>query len=507
MITLYQFQLNAADDIDAGFNQGARSQLLVSPTGSGKTIIMSESARRRIARYQPGLVIAHRREIIKQTADKLRANGIEPGIIMAEVPPSPQRLVQVASVDTLRERALNRKSMPMPLAKWVFIDEAHHAPALTYQRIIDFYPDAEILGATATPCRGDGLGLGNQFETLIECPQVAELIQLGLLVRSRVYAPIDPDLKGVRTQAGDYVVSQLSSRMDTNELVGGIVEHWHKFGEGRQTVAFACDVAHSVHIRDEFLKAGIRAKHLDGKTPIDQREKILAQLKSGETQVVSNCMVLTEGWDMPAVSCLVLARPTKAMGLFRQMAGRVLRAAPDKSDAVILDHSGAVYRHGLPEDPVEWTLQIDRRAINPKQEKCKSGEEHKLSECPKCQVVMMTPPPCACCGWMPATPRAREHEVLDGELGLVTNGHANGQRYTPVEKRDWHAMFKFIQREGNKNPKMPKALYKNKFGHWPPWGEDPVPIPPTPEVRSYVHSRRIAYAKAMEKKRYAGPAA
>jgi DNA repair protein RadD len=184
---------------------------------------------------------------------------------------------------------------------------------------------------------------------------------LGYLVKTRVYAPIRPNLRGVRIRRGDYVEGELAERMDNPKLIGDIVTHWHKYGQPRKTVAFACNVAHSLHIRDEFVRSGVRAEHLDGATPDDERDAILARLETGETELVSNCMVLTEGWDMPEVGCAILARPTRQMGLFRQMIGRVLRPADGKPDAVILDHSGAVFAHGLPEDRVEWTLDPERR--------------------------------------------------------------------------------------------------------------------------------------------------
>ena len=197
---------------------------------------------------------------------------------------------------------------------------------------------------------------------MIEGPQVAELIAGGYLVRTRVYAPVDPDLRGVRTVAGDYNEGQLAERMDRPDLIGDIVTHWHKYGERRKTVAFAVNVPHSIHLRDEFVKSGVRAEHIDGSTPKPERDATLARLASGEIELVTNCMVLTEGWDMPEVGCCILARPTKKMGLYRQMIGRVLRPAPGKADAIILDHSGAVFRHGFAEDRVEWTLDPDRRA-------------------------------------------------------------------------------------------------------------------------------------------------
>jgi DNA repair protein RadD len=180
------------------------------------------------------LVVAHRREIVNQTSAKLTAFDVHHGIIQAgdENKLRPLARVQVASIQTLHARAIRAETMLMPLADLIIIDEAHHACARTYKAVIERYPNAIVLGLTATPCRGDGRGLGGIFTTILQCPQVAELIDAGHLVKSRVYAPVDPDLQGVQTRSGDYVESQLEERMNHDKLVGDIVTHWLKYGSG-----------------------------------------------------------------------------------------------------------------------------------------------------------------------------------------------------------------------------------------------------------------------------------
>ena len=365
-MTLYPYQGDVIAKFDEAVNAAIRSILLVAPTGSGKTVMGSAIIKRYVDQHKSVLVLAHRREIITQTSAKLFASGVSHGIIQAGYPSHPLRPVQLASIQTLDARAL-RGSMPLPLADIVVIDEAHHTPARTYRKILEAYPNARVLGLTATPCRGDGRGLGDDFDTIIECPQVDDLIELGKLVKPIYYTTPGPDLRGVHTRGGDYVESELAARVDQAQLIGDIVGHFLKHGRGRKTVVFAVNVEHSIHLRDEFVRQGVKAEHIDGSTPKAERDAILKRLETGELELVTNCMVLTEGWDMPEVGCCILARPTKQIGLYRQMVGRVLRTAPGKTNAIVLDHSGAVHRLGLVEDRVEWTLAPDRKAEVPAQ--------------------------------------------------------------------------------------------------------------------------------------------
>jgi DNA repair protein RadD len=246
------------------------------------------------------------------------------------------------------------------------------------------------------------------------------------------------------------------------------------------------------------LKSGVRAEHLDGDTPKEERDETLRRLALGELQIVTNCMVLTEGWDCPEVSCCILARPTKSMGLFRQMIGRVLRPADGKTDAIVLDHSGAIYQHGLVEDEVEWTLEPDTKAESCAHAKARTNFEssNRLIECSQCGAIREGGKACPHCGFLPQRP-PRAFSVHDGDLGLVQNGRAKATIYDDATKRRWWAMLTAIGIERGYKTNWPAVNFKDKFGHYPgSYGATIEPEEPTPEVRSWVKSRMIRYAKS-----------
>jgi DNA repair protein RadD len=340
--------------------------------------------------------------------------------------------------------------------------------------------------------------LGNFFTAIIETPQIPELIEHKYLVPTIYYAPVEPNLKGVETRQGDYVISQLADRMNRDDLVGDIVSNWHKFAGRRKTIVFCVDVAHSVHVRDEFIKSGVKAEHIDGSTPKPERDAALVRLVSGETELVTNCMVLTEGFDAPAVSCIVLARPTKQLGLFRQMAGRGLRPAPGKTNLLLIDHAGAVFRHGLLEDRIEWTLDVARRADNPTHSSRSQAQTSRLIECSQCNALRTAGEPCGHCGFFP---KKRPEPVIfrEGDLALVDRNSRTVQAFSdPAERMRWHAQLTYIAAERGYRPGWAAHKYKEKFGTWPATRAI-KPIRPTSEILSWVRSRNIAYAKGRQK--------
>lgn len=494
VVQLRSYQEEAVEKI-----QAQKKPLLVSPTGAGKTLIASEVIRRE--ENSPILFFAQRREIVHQTRDKLKEFGIHAGIIMAGEPVDHMRRVQVASIQTLAARSI-RRDEELPPAKWVIVDEAHHAPARTYQAILERYPDARVLGLTATPVRRDGRGLGSLFDSLVETPQIEELIKLGHLVPTKVYAPADatPNLKGIKTRQGDYVQEQLAQRVNTDKLVGDIVSHWHRLADRRKTVVFATNVAHSIHLAEEFEKSGVRVAHIAGETPKAERDEALQRLSEGDLELVTNCQVLTEGWDQPDVGCIVLARPTKSMGLYRQMVGRGLRPFEGKDNCLVLDHAGATYAHGCVEEPMDWTLDPDTKAQNAKTA-ANGKPSDRLCECPACNAIRIRGEGCRHCGWEPKR-RGEYHVCVDGELAEYDrSGRLKPQFYSSAARREFYLMLLHIVRENGYKPGWAGHKYKEKFGNWPNLGINPmtaVTLPPSPEVRAWVRHLNIRYAKSRQ---------
>jgi DNA repair protein RadD len=493
------YQAQIIEDSRAAVAAGQRRLCIVSPTGSGKTIVAALIIGGAAEKGRKALFLAHRRELIRQTSAKLHDVGVDHGILLPGYPVRLGEPVQVASVATLHARAIRGGSLELPAADVVYVDECHHVAAKTYQQIIEAYPKAVIIGLTATPARRDGRGLGSTFDRLILGPAVQELIDAEYLVGTKVFAPTKPDLDDVHVRAGDYVEAELADRVDKPELVGDIVSHWHRLGERRRTVVFASSVGHSVHLRDEFRRSGVVAEHVDGTTPTDERDEILAGLARGAVDVICNFGVLTEGWDSPSVGCIILARPTKHHGLFRQMVGRGLRPSDGKTDCILIDHAGATYEHGLIEDPVEWFLSANRRAELPAQKARASNRAPALVECPQCGAIRLEGRPCSSCGWRPR-PRAETVEIADGELTAVDRKRrvVLTARLDDIERRRWHAELLFIAEERGYQRGWAAYKFKEKFGNWPD-RRDVEPKTPSAEVRSWVRSRQIAYANARQK--------
>lgn len=339
---LRPYQQQAIEQIRKSYRNGNQRVVLVSPTGSGKTVIASDIVERVTRNNGHVIFIAHRKEIIDQTSQKLIEIGVPHGIIMGDDSRyNPNAPVQIASIQTLIRRKF-------PHTDFIIIDECHLSIAASYQKIIHHYNNTPILGLTATPWRTDGQGLQHVYDDMVIVSQVKELVKNGYLLAPEIFAPYRPDLSKVRVRAGDYVEADLTTIMDKNHLIGSIISHWKAYARDMTTVVFASSRQHSKHITQSFIDAGISAAHLDHTTPKDERSNILQQLANREIKVVSNVGILTEGWDLPQLECLVMARPTMSETLYLQMVGRVMRITKNKTKALMLDHAGCFFRHNSP---------------------------------------------------------------------------------------------------------------------------------------------------------------
>ena len=237
-------------------------------------------------------------------------------------------------------------------------DEAHHAAAPTWQKITAEYPAADILGLTATPRRLDDKPLDDIFDTLVVGPSIAQLIDGGFLAPVVVFAPANgPDLKSIKIRAGDYAIDELETVMSDGIVVDTAVEEYERLCPDARGIVFCVTIAHSKLVAAAFQRRGYRAEHVDGDTPRAERRELIAALGNGTIDIITNCGLISEGLDVPGAEAAVLLRPTKSLVLYLQMCGRALRTAPGKRVAIILDHAGNVYRHGLPTARRRWSLQ------------------------------------------------------------------------------------------------------------------------------------------------------
>ncbi|MCX6544420.1 MAG: DEAD/DEAH box helicase [Acidobacteria bacterium] len=348
-LALRPYQHEAVNAVLAAFDRDVRRQLVVMPTGTGKTIVFSEVIRRRGGR---ALVLAHRDELIQQPVDKIPMvmPGAQVGIVKAERDETDAQIV-VASVQTLsRPRRGDRLVADFST---IVVDEAHHAPADSYQRILEragaFGDDAPlVLGVTATPERADGAPLGETWQEITYRVEMLPMIGAGYLsdiIAKRVH--LEVDLDAVHTRCGDLVAGELDEAMRSANAPAHCRDAYLEHADGRKALVFTPSVALAHETATAFQQAGVAAEALDGTTDPDLRRAILRRLHAGETMVVCNCAVLTEGFDEPSLDCIIVARPTKSRGLYQQMIGRGTRPYPGKANLLVLDLVGSTRRHDL----------------------------------------------------------------------------------------------------------------------------------------------------------------
>ena len=353
---LRPYQIECIEALRRAYAAGRRAPILMMPTGGGKTIVFAEVARSARAKGRRVVVLVHRRELLRQAAVKLTWASVPHGIIAAGFPTSPEEPVQVASVQTL---ARHREALTD--VDLFVIDEGHHARADLWQQVLDSQPNARLLGVTATPARLDGKGLGVEaggvFDALVTGPSMRELIAAGYLAPTRCFVPSRRlDLTGVKSRAGDYVVSDLVARVDRPEIAGDAIQRYRLHADHHPAIAYCCDAHHAERTAETFRRAGYRAACVHGRLSAPDRDRFIAGLGASEVEVLTSCDLISEGLDVPSVGTVILLRPTKSLTLYLQQVGRGTRPAPGKQALIVLDHAGNVVSHGLPDQERKWSL-------------------------------------------------------------------------------------------------------------------------------------------------------
>lgn len=425
---LWPHQLRAVEQLREAFREH-RSVLLVLPTGAGKTRTASHVIERYLSRPalpastpRRVLFLVHRIELAKQAARQL------PGpvrIVSGDLDDGPEDApVTVASVQTLLARDLR------PEATMVVVDEAHNYAAPEWIQVVASYDRALVLGLTATPERGDGRPLGDLFQGLVAPTSIAELTRAGVLVPATVYGPSRRQ-RGLAAHPHEALLERRSQ--------------WSR------AVVFGANVAHAEEIAEQCRASGLRAGVVTGEVGDRQRAEVLEAFRRGELDVLVNVFVLTEGWDDPGCDALVIARGCSHGGTYLQMVGRVIRSAPGKQRAIVIDLTGATHDHGLPD--AERTYSLEGKAI-------KATDVPACRQCLACGAVYQPGPrECPACGAaVPPPPRPR---LSSAELGQIMHAHPEARR-----RETWESLQRTATERGYKRG-WAAYQYRVRYGAWP----------------------------------------
>jgi superfamily II DNA or RNA helicase len=390
-------------------------------------------------------ILAHRQELLDQISTTLNDFEVPHGIIGADYAPSPHRTVQVASVFSLVRRMASQASPDV-----IVIDEAHHAIlSSTWGQIVRAFPRARLLGVTATPKRLSGEGLGDIFDHLVLGPTPEGLIANGCLAPVRVFAPPSVDVSKVGKLGGDFKRNELSGAVDRPKVVGDAVEHYERHTPRQRAIVFCVSLDHAAHVTAGARAAGLSAVMIDGKMDRFLRRDIIKDFQYGKIKWLVSVDLVSEGFDCPGAEVGISLRPTQSVGLWLQQCGRILRPAPGKSVATILDHAGNTLRHGLPTEARDWDLSgsVANGCIG-------NPAARSVRVCPRCfSATRSGAPACRYCGLVFKV-ESRSIRAERGELKEVTAEDVDAARRHRVEinKKELAWLTELGKRKGYRNP-------------------------------------------------------
>lgn len=400
---LRDYQSKLKSDLLCALDNGSKKVLVVLPTSGGKTTVFADFVTDALQEGKRSLIVAHRRELIDQPVARLEQFDVMAGVVMAAR--NQETPVTVASIQTLARRKLKRSP------NYIIIDECHRANSKSYVQLLKDYPEAIVIGFTATPIRTDNKFLGDVFETMVNGPTVAQLTEWQYITPVICYGPQEINTSGIKTVKGDYDQQALYDLFDKPVLYDGAVKHWQKYANKKPSIIFCQSVGHSKKTAEAFRENGVKTGHVDGETSDEERKQLFEDLASGKLTVLCNYGIAVEGVDIACIECVVLNMATLSLSKYLQAIGRAVRLSEGKEHAILIDFGGNVKRHGFPSDERQWQL-----AGKPK----KPGV-CPIKECPECYLLLHTSAPCCTdCGYV--FPKKKE-EVKEAEFEVLIPSH------------------------------------------------------------------------------------
>lgn len=358
------------EDIRKSLLRGNKSVITVLGCGGGKSIIQAEIARSAALKNNRVLFLVHRKELCQQIENTFIQHGVN------------MELCNVGMVQTI-----SRQLDEIPEPAVIITDEAHHSAAKTYTKIYNKFPDAVRLGFTATPIRLNKGGLGDVYSDMITSVSTKWLIDNHYLSPYKYYSVKLADTANLHTRCGDYKQNEISELMQNKFIYGETVKQWEKIAKGKKTIVYCSSVEASEQTAKQFRESGYVAYSLDGTADKERRKSIMNGFRNGSINILCNCDLFGEGLDVPDCECVVLLRPTQSLTLYIQQSMRSMRYMPNKT-AIIIDHVGNCYLHGLPDDDRQWTLEskhIQETAVKIREcSNCYAVYPPSLSRCPYC---------------------------------------------------------------------------------------------------------------------------
>lgn len=421
--TLRPYQQQLIDDVRSSIHRGHKAVVAVLGCGGGKSICIATVAKSATSKGNRVLLLVHRKELCKQLEETFCKVGVD-----------------MSLCDVMMVQTASRRLGKLPNYDLIITDEGHHSTANTYRKIYDHYSNAARIAVTATPIRLNKGGLGDVYSDLITSVSTQWLIDNHYLAPYKYYSVKLADTSGLHTVAGEFNQGEVAELMQSSEIYGDTVKQWKRLAEGKKTIIYCASVEAAKMTAERFSSEGYNSIAIDGKTPKSEREQAMRAFREGEVRILCNCELFGEGLDVPDCECVVLLRPTQSLTLFIQQSMRSMRYMPDKT-AIIIDHVGNCYRHGLPDDEREWSL-----APKHKQENLV-----KIRECKNCFAVY--PPSkskCPYCG-AEATTEIRKTDKKTVEVDLVELKRQEDIKNTPISEADlktWDEVREFQKIKG-----------------------------------------------------------